>query len=173
MGGRIVVDSAPGVGSCFRVQLDLPLAPAPLLEAAQDHRTPPPQACAGQRVLLVEDDAMVAEVTAELLRAHGHEVSHAAHGLAALAELATGDFDVGVLDLDLPGIDGLDLARLLRAQGHALPLLALTARADMAAEPEALAAGFDRFLRKPVGGEVLASTLAALCAPAPAATLAD
>jgi signal transduction histidine kinase/ligand-binding sensor domain-containing protein/CheY-like chemotaxis protein len=173
MGGRIVVDSVPGVGSCFRVQLDLPMVPPDTLAVAPDIpavRSPP---CEGQRVLLVEDDALVAEVTTELLRAHGFDVSHAAHGLAALAELATQDFDAAVLDLDLPGIDGLELARLLRAQRHALPLLALTARADLAAEPEAIAAGFDHFLRKPVDGETLAGTLAALCERVPAATLAD
>jgi CheY-like chemotaxis protein len=89
-------------------------------------------------------------------------VQHVPHGLAALAELATADYDLAVLDLDLPGIDGLQLARLLRARGETLPLLALTARADPQAEPEARAAGMDGFLRKPVTGELLAAAIAGL-----------
>jgi CheY-like chemotaxis protein len=66
-----------------------------------------------------------------------------------------------LLDLDLPGMDGLALARRLRAQGFDRPLLAVTARADAEAEPLARAAGFDAFLRKPLTGEALADALAA------------
>jgi len=65
---------------------------------------------------------------------------HAAQGLAALTELSTSRFDLAFLDLDLPGIDGFELARIIRGQGHALVLIALTARADSRAEPLALAA---------------------------------
>ena len=64
-----------------------------------------------------------------------------------------------LLDLDLPGLDGLALARMLRAQGRGLPLLAVTARSDADAEAQARAAGFDDFLRKPVTGAMLAQAL--------------
>jgi signal transduction histidine kinase/ligand-binding sensor domain-containing protein/CheY-like chemotaxis protein len=168
MGGRILLESSPGRGSCFRVQLDLP-------EVQPDTHTPPspaPLAAAGsgQRILLVEDDATVAEVLRELLAAAGFAVSHVPHGLAALAELETAaPFDLAILDLDLPGVDGLSLARMLRQQRPALPLLALTARSDPGAEPEALAAGFARFLRKPVDAATLAATAATVCqSPRPA-----
>jgi len=67
-----------------------------------------------------------------------------------------------LLDLDLPGMDGLALARMLRAQGHAFPLLAVTARSDGDAEAQAKEAGFDGFLRKPVSGAMLAQALASL-----------
>lgn len=63
-------------------------------------------------------------------------------------------------------MDGLSLARQLRAQGLAAPLLAVTARADADAEAQARAAGFDGFLRKPVTGQMLAAAIAALVAPA-------
>lgn len=116
----------------------------------------------GLRILLVEDEPLVADVVAGLLRAEGHAVTHAAHGLAALAEMANARFDLAVLDLDLPGLDGCALARQLRLLGHALPLIALTARADAAAEREADAAGFDRFMRKPAERAMLAHAIAAV-----------
>ena len=80
--------------------------------------------------------------------------------LAALSEVATQRFDAALLDLDLPGLDGLALARMLRTQGFAAPLLAVTARSDADAEAQSRAAGFDDFLRKPVSGTQLAEALA-------------
>jgi CheY-like chemotaxis protein len=114
------------------------------------------------RLLLVEDDATVAEVIRQLLQEQGHAVSHAAHGLAALGMAAGENFDAALLDLDLPGMDGLALARVLRCQGFGAALLAVTARSDAAAEMQAREAGFDGFLRKPVTGAVLAKALAGL-----------
>ena len=160
MGGRIVVESEPGRGTRFIVEL--PLAHAE--RAAAGNTSPPPLSPArsgGLRLLLVEDDPIVAEVVQGLLREQGHAVTHAAHGLAALSEIATQRFDAALLDLDLPGLDGLALARMLRAQGFAAPLLAVTARSDADAEAHARAAGFDAFLRKPVSGALLAQALQA------------
>src|SRR5690606_38482281 len=148
MGGRIDVDSAPGQGTRFNVDLPLPAA-EPATPARADAT---PVASGPLQLLLVEDDPTVAEVITGLLRAQGHAVVHAAHGLAALTEAAGRRFDLGLLDLDLPGIDGFALARQLRATGFDRPLLAVTARADPDAEPQAAAAGFDAFLRKPVTG---------------------
>ena len=159
MGGRIVVESEPGRGTRFIVEL--PLAHAD--SAVADTTSTPPLAPArdnGLRLLLVEDDPIVAEVMQGLLREQGHAVTHAAHGLAALSEIATQRFDAALLDLDLPGLDGLALACMLRAQGFMAPLLAVTARSDADAEAQARAAGFDDFLRKPVSGAMLAQALA-------------
>ena len=123
----------------------------------------PTQVARALSILLVEDDATVAEVISGLLGARGHQVRHAAHGLVALIETATHVFDVALLDLDLPGLDGLALARQLRAQSFNAPLVAVTARADAEAETLAYAAGFDGFLRKPVTGDMLAQAIAAVC----------
>jgi signal transduction histidine kinase/ligand-binding sensor domain-containing protein/CheY-like chemotaxis protein len=148
MNGDIQVSSRPGEGTCFHVYL--PLAPAPELPQPGPASRQPPRGGEGRRVLVVEDDATVAEVVCGLLDGLGYEARHAPHALGALAALAEASFDLAVLDLDLPGMDGFELARLLRGQWPTLVLLALTARADAQAEPEARAAGMHGFLRKPV-----------------------
>ena len=163
MHGRIRVESEPGKGTRFDVELPLPAAAPPAPEAGP--AAPAQSAMRALDLLLVEDDPTVAEVIAGLLRARGHRVQHVGHGLAALAEAAVQRFDLALLDLDLPGLDGLALARQLRAQGFAAPLLAVTARADAEAEPLARNAGFDGFLRKPVTGEMLAAAISALLEP--------
>src|SRR6478672_1396767 len=161
MGGRIAIESEPGIGTRFIVELPLPHAG---LANARVSAAMANEASAGRALalLLVEDDRIVAEAISGLMNAQGHGVVHAGHGLAALTEVATRSFDAALLDLDLPGMDGLALARMLRAQGHAFPLLAVTARCDGDAESQAKAAGFDGFLRKPVTGAMLGQALASL-----------
>ncbi|QWF18296.1 hybrid sensor histidine kinase/response regulator [Lysobacter capsici] len=163
MEGHITVYSEPGQGARFVFDLPLLEVEPPRVVAGS---TPEPSLRGFQvgalALLLVEDDPTVAEVIAGLLRVQGHRVTHVGNGLAALAEVATANFDMALLDLDLPGINGLDLARQLRAQGFVQPLIAVTARADADAEPQASAAGFDRFLRKPVTGALLGEAIDAM-----------
>ena len=162
MGGRIAVESAPGQGTRFVVELPL-LAAADTPGAAASAAAPAGRAVPlALQLLLVEDDPIVAEAMAGLLRAQGHAVTHVGHGLGALTEAATRRFDAALLDLDLPGMDGLALASALRGRGFAAPLLAVTARSDGDAEAQARAAGFDGFLRKPVTGEMLGQALEAM-----------
>ncbi len=159
MGGTVKVTSAPGEGASFEVRLPLSVADDDGSPAAG--ASAPSEVTNGLSLLLVEDDPIVTEVITGLLRRQGHTVVHAGHGLAALAESTVTAFDAALLDLDLPGLDGLSLARQLRMQGFTRPLIAVTARADADAEPHALAAGFNRFLRKPVTGAMLREVLAA------------
>jgi CheY-like chemotaxis protein len=125
------------------------------------------------RLLLVEDDTIVAAVIHGLLEQQGHVVVHVVDGLAALAELAHARFDAVLLDLDLPGVDGFQIARLIRQREHAgphLPIVAVTARSGGEDEMRARAVGMDGFLRKPLSGEQLASALARVVAAAAGAS---
>ncbi|WP_430544282.1 ATP-binding protein [Xanthomonas nasturtii] len=158
MGGHIEVISRLGSGTRFVV--DLPLRWVTSNAALSGEVTRTSAVIAPQRILLVEDDPTIAEVIIGLLRSQGHSMVHAPHGLAALTEAADNTFDLALLDLDLPGLDGFALARQLRVFGYEMPLIAVTARSDEAAEPTAKEAGFDSFLRKPLTGDMLADTIA-------------
>ncbi len=157
MEGTLSVSSTPGQGSTF--VLDLPIREAPsAAPASAAEAVAPVQALS---VLLVEDDATVGQVISGLLEAMGHRVFHARHGLAALAELKTRAFDLALLDLDLPGVDGLQLARLIRAGvAPGLPLIAVTARSVGDEDMQIRAAGMHALLRKPLTGALLAATIA-------------
>lgn len=162
MGGEIELESRMGYGSSFRFRIALPevAALSPPAVFASRAATGEGRSC---RVLLVEDDATVAEVVVRLLERQGHRVRHAAHGLEALAELAQESYDAMLLDLDLPGVDGFQVAQLVRQHekpGQRLPIIAVTARTGGDEEARSRAAGMDRFLRKPLTGEQLARILA-------------
>jgi DNA-binding response OmpR family regulator len=100
------------------------------------------------RVLLAEDDAAIAEPLARALRREGYEVDVRTDGREALAG-ATEGVDLLVLDLGLPGMDGLEVCRELRAQGQTVPVLVLTARADEVDTVVGLDAGADDYVTKP------------------------
>lgn len=154
MGGGIAVESAPGTGSTFRLQVPLPDALAPP-DSAPAAAAP----AAARDILVVEDDPVVAQVIVGLLAAQGHRVEHAAHGLAALAALRERRFALVFLDLDLPGLSGFEVARMVGTGEGAPPLVALSARADPQVEERTAQAGMHAFLRKPVRGEDLAEAV--------------
>jgi len=100
------------------------------------------------RVLVVDDDATVREVVVSYLRAHQHEVAEAADGELALRTLAGWQADLVVLDLMLPGMDGLEVCRRLRSDSE-VPIIMLTARGDETDRVAGLEHGADDYVVKP------------------------
>ncbi|GEP00177.1 response regulator transcription factor [Methylobacterium haplocladii] len=101
------------------------------------------------KVLLIEDDACTAALVAAGLSEAGHSVEHAADGIEGLRLAREGSYDVAVVDRMLPGIDGLNLARMLRAAGIQTPLLFLTTMSGIDDRVDGLEAGGDDYLVKP------------------------
>ncbi len=115
------------------------------------------------RVLLAEDDVAIADPLARALRREGYDVDVRPDGLEALDSATHGDYDVMVMDLGLPGMDGLEVCRRMRAIGSVLPVLILTARAEEVDLVVGLDAGADDYVAKPFRlGELLARVRALL-----------
>jgi len=114
------------------------------------------------RVLLIDDDARLAELLDGNLRPQGVVLVHAGGGQAGLAAIAGGGFDAVLLDVMMPGLDGLDVTRRLRRQGNRIPILLLTARDAVGDRVEGLDAGADDYLPKPYDLEELLARLRAL-----------
>ncbi|MEO7916638.1 MAG: response regulator, partial [Dokdonella sp.] len=153
MGGRIDVVSTLGEGSCFEVEL--PLADAELSVGAEPSRGDVRDTALS--VLIVEDDPIIAAVMSGLLESLGHSSRRAADGLAAMAAATSGEYGLVLIDLDLPGINGLALAGLLRKQEStdARRILIAVTASYSADEATVRAAGMDAFLRKPVSADSL------------------
>ncbi|MEK7775377.1 MAG: response regulator transcription factor [Candidatus Zixiibacteriota bacterium] len=100
-------------------------------------------------VLLVEDDHNLAEGLTLNLEAEGYQVVHVADGSVALDTFSKGNFDIVLLDIMLPGMDGLTICRELRSRGATLPVLFLTARHETEEKVEGLLAGGDDYITKP------------------------
>jgi len=100
-------------------------------------------------VLLAEDDASISEPLARALRREGYDVEVQQEGPGALAAARSRGVDLVVLDLGLPGMDGLEVCRRIRSDGLSLPVLVLTARADEVDTVVGLDAGADDYVTKP------------------------
>jgi DNA-binding response OmpR family regulator len=101
------------------------------------------------RILVVEDDSIVADALKRGLQDAGFAVDQVANAEHALAAITQENFDLAVVDIGLPGVDGLELTRRLRREGHALPILILTARDSLEDRVDGLELGADDYLTKP------------------------
>jgi two-component system response regulator MprA len=114
------------------------------------------------RILVVDDERAVRESLRRALELEGYQVELAADGEEALVRLSATPADAAILDVLMPGIDGLEVCRRLRADGNAVPVLMLTARAEVDSRVAGLDAGADDYLSKPFALAELLARLRAL-----------
>ena len=180
MGGTITVDSTPDEGTTFAFTLsfgraegeqlvDIPANPdaafpdAGMISAG--NRTEPSAAGAqpmrSAKVLLVEDNEINMQVARELLEAQGLTVVCANNGMEALHALEGETFDLVLMDVQMPELDGYQATRRIREEPHLakLPVIALTAHAMESEREKCLAAGMDGYLTKPIDPDKLVETL--------------
>jgi signal transduction histidine kinase/CheY-like chemotaxis protein len=160
MDGSVGVTSARGEGSTFTVELVLPSegkdeGPLDLLVPAEaQERTSMPAASRTLDVLVCEDNLVNQKVLRAMLARLGHRVTMAGDGLAAWAELEKGSFDLVLTDVEMPGLDGVELTRRIRAReveaGSArVPIVGATAHVGEAEQHRLVDAGMDAHLGKP------------------------
>jgi PAS domain S-box-containing protein len=169
MGGTIGVRSTPGQGSTFTFTVrfergpDRPADPTPTARAS-------PSAARRLRVLLAEDHEVNQVLARRLLERRGHEVVVVDDGREALAALERGGFDLALLDVQMPEMDGLTVVGRLRdaerGTGRRLPVLALTAFSMKGDRQRCLAAGMDGYLSKPIRAAELYAAIDRYAAPA-------
>ena len=158
MGGSIEVQSSPGEGSTFWFSLALSRTERPAEAQPESAPQAPPQ-----RILLVEDNHVSSRLAQRLLERDGHSVAAAKNGLEALAVLGEERFDLVLMDLQMPEMDGLEATRRVRAQGGLnaeTPIVALTANASTEDRRACEAAGFSDFLSKPIAPLLFSQMLA-------------
>jgi len=124
------------------------------------------------RVLLIDDDARLAELLTGYLEPQGISLVHASGGQAGLAAIG-GGFDAVLLDVMMPGMDGLAVLRKLREAGHRVPVIMLTARGDEADRVVGLELGADDYVAKPFSPRELLARLRAVLRRAAPDTLAE
>ena len=156
MDGKISVQSQPGIGTIFKVDLYLPAV-------AEAVPAPPPPAAPASfeplQILVAEDHPVNQLVTARILEKRGHHVTLVADGQSALDALERRAYDLVLMDVQMPVMDGLQATSLIRAKegahGTHLPVIAFTALAMPGDQEHLLAAGIDDYVPKPVRADQL------------------
>jgi signal transduction histidine kinase/DNA-binding NarL/FixJ family response regulator len=180
LGGTITVTSSVGHGSTFRITLPTgPLEGVKILDApAADglrskSRLPQtgPTCLPHARILLVEDGATNRKLLGLILRRAGAEVAEAEHGQIGFDMATTASYDLILMDMQMPIMDGYTATRKLREHGVDCPIIALTAHAMAGDQKKCLATGCSGYLAKPIDPDLLLRTVA-LALPHREATLA-
>ncbi|CAK0742969.1 two-component system, NarL family, sensor histidine kinase EvgS [Gammaproteobacteria bacterium] len=168
MGGEILVTSVQGQGSefSFTIRLAIP-EEMPVLHTASSMARAPSVLIRGARVLLVEDNEINQQVARETLKGMGFTVVIASHGEQALAALESGSFDVVLMDIHMPVMDGLEATRRIRRDErfHDLPVIAMSASVMARDQAECLDVGMNDHVAKPILPEQLLAVLERWIAP--------
>lgn len=114
------------------------------------------------RLLLIEDEKRMAQALYQILRLEKYEVDHYANGIEGLAAIESQIYDIIILDVMLPGMNGFEIARQARKKGICTPILMLTAKAELDDKVEGLDSGADDYLTKPFLTKELLARLRAL-----------
>ncbi len=169
-GGQIAVESEVGRGSTFRVTMpcnivEQPVAVSPLWNSPTPSR--PEVARGSARILVVEDNLVNQKIVMTMLGKNGYQVSLADNGGQALTALDTADFDLVLMDVQMPVMDGIEATRRIRGEERwkHLPIIAMTAHAMQGDRERCLAAGMNGYLSKPVSAAHLAGLLGSLLRP--------
>jgi CheY-like chemotaxis protein len=171
MGGDIAVKQRRGGGATFTLTVSLARAKGPVTIMAGDDAEPSSDEAQNRRILSVEDNPFGRVVLNAILTELGHHAEFIGRGEAAAERLAEGSFDAVLMDMVLPGIDGIEAIRRIRALAPPLGRIAIigvSGRGDD--EAAARAAGADAFLVKPVSPRALATALLEATRRAAAAT---
>ena len=118
-------------------------------------------------VLFVEDDPMNRRVVRDMLSVAGAQMSEAEHAVAGLGMIDAGDYDLVLMDLRMPGMDGMEAIQTIRARSDAkasLPIVVITADMEPDLRSRCLRGGADDFLTKPIAMDALFDTIARLAA---------
>jgi CheY-like chemotaxis protein len=165
MGGEIGVTSTLGIGSTFWIELPLASASAALPRPSDASQPAPLAPSRRLRVLVAEDNAINQRFMVALLRKAGHRATVVETGHQAVAAVRDGDYDIVLMDVQMPDLDGVEATRQIRTlplPQRRIPIIALTAHAMTGAREEYLAAGMDDFVAKPIEPVLLLATLARL-----------
>ena len=163
MGGSIAVSSTAGQGSRFTVTV--PLAPPRAACVEKRGENPGLGAARKLNVLVADDNRVNQRLVAALLQAVGHSAQIVSNGREAVEAVMRGGFDVVLMDVQMPVMDGVKATRRIRAlppPANAVPIVALTADAVTGAEERYRGAGMDAYLSKPLSPDTLATTLEAI-----------
>lgn len=162
MDGSISVSSAPGVGSTFK--FTIPVEISDEKTETPEEQTVKPETLSG-RVLIAEDSETNAMVAKKMLDRLGLEYEHVVDGAAAVDAALNGDFDVVLMDVSMPNLDGLEATRILRQRGFTTPIIAMTAHALKGDRDQAFQIGMSGYITKPVRPKALRDGLAKWLAP--------